>query len=241
MRYSLSEVKEKCKRDNKKANDKLHWFSSKFSIYFSYIFINLRLNADHVTIIFFIIGLLGSISYGSSNISFIILGYILFRLHIIFDMCDGDVARFNKSFSIRGAYWDSMIHSALNPLYYLFFCISLFNIHSDSFFLLISPFLTLSMSLNMSVKNNFLKAKFQNKDLEIEKLKINNKSRFGAFNLIAELTSIEGFVFLAIPVFYFQNLYISKIFVIAYLLFNISKSFIKFILLSYKGAYYNRN
>ena len=241
MRYSLTEVKEKCKRDNKKENDKLHWFSSKFSIYFSYLFINLRLSADQVTIIFFIIGLIGAVLYGSSNISTIILGYILFRLHIIFDMCDGDVARFNKSFSIRGAYWDSMIHSVLNPLYFLFFCFSLFSVHNDSYFLIISPFLTLSMSLNMSVKNNFLKAKFQNKDIKKEKLKIKNKTGFRVFNLIAELISIEGFILLAIPVFYLQNIFVSKIFVLVYLIFNISKSFIKFILLSYKGAYYNRN
>ena len=53
-----------------------------------------------------------------------IVGYILFRLHIIVDMSDGDVARFNQNFSIRGAYWDAMIHSVLNPLYYISICFS---------------------------------------------------------------------------------------------------------------------
>ena len=39
-------------------------------------------------------------------------------------MCDGDVARFNNSKSIRGSYWDAMIHSLLNPLYIILICIS---------------------------------------------------------------------------------------------------------------------
>ena len=36
MKVTLDEVKIKSRRENHKANEKLHWFSSKISIYFSY-------------------------------------------------------------------------------------------------------------------------------------------------------------------------------------------------------------
>ena len=49
----LKEVKKRCKRENSIANNRLHWFSSNFSIYFSYVFLKLRFSADFVTVLFF--------------------------------------------------------------------------------------------------------------------------------------------------------------------------------------------
>ena len=159
---SLSDVKKGCKRKNAEANNKLHWFSSKFSIYLSYVFIKLRFTADQVTIIFFLVGLLGVFSFGLNSLPLSILGYLLFRLHIIIDMSDGDVARFNQSFSIRGAYWDAVIHSILNPLYYIFICFSFYIQFDNVLFILIGPLLGLSSSVLMAVKNNYFKAMLYN-------------------------------------------------------------------------------
>ena len=169
MKVTLTEVKDKCKRKNAEANNRLHWFASNFSIYFSYIFIRMGLSADLVTIIFFISGLIGSVFYLFDSIIFSLIGYFFFRLHIIIDMSDGDVARFNKSFSIRGSYWDSMIHSILNPLYHLSISFSYYLVFDNIIFLIIAPFLVLSSSLLMAVKNNYFKALLFNNKTENKK------------------------------------------------------------------------
>ena len=75
IKITFENVKERCRRKNADANNKLHWFSSKFSIYFSYIFIKLRFTADQVTIIFFITGLIGSLLFSFNSILLSILGY----------------------------------------------------------------------------------------------------------------------------------------------------------------------
>ena len=46
---------------------------------------------------------IGAFMYSTVSLLFTIIGYIFFRLHIIVDMSDGDLARFYKSFSIRGS------------------------------------------------------------------------------------------------------------------------------------------
>ena len=117
---SFKEVVNRCKRRNNEAMEKLFWFSSKISIHFSYLLIRLGVSADQATILFFLVGLTGSFMYIFESPLLTFLGYVFWRLHVIIDMSDGDLARFNQSFSIRGAYWDAVIHSILNPLYYVF-------------------------------------------------------------------------------------------------------------------------
>ena len=153
----FKKVQELSMRSDYIDNNRLHWFSSKFSIYFSFIFINIGLSADGVTIIFFITGLIGTLFYAFDSLWLTIIGYILFRLHIIIDMSDGDVARYHQSFSIRGSYWDSVIHTVINPLYYIAICHSFYLQFSEINFLKVSPIIALSCSVLMGVKNNYYK------------------------------------------------------------------------------------
>lgn len=188
-RITLSEVKEKCKRKNAEANNKLHWFASKFSIYFSYFFIRLKFSADQVTIMFFLIGLLGSVFYSFNSLVYTILGYVLFRLHIIIDMSDGDVARFNKSFSIRGAYWDAVIHSIVNPLYYVSISYSFFIQFDNEIFLILGAFMGISSSVLMAVKNNYYKAMLFNNETYKPKKPNGSTNKGVKFKIFFLLTS----------------------------------------------------
>lgn len=243
-KITLQEVVTRCKRKNAETNNRLHWFSSKFSIYFSYIFLKLGFTADLVTTIFFLIGLLGSILYAFNSITLSLLAYLFFRIHIIIDMSDGDVARFNNSFSIRGAYWDSVIHSILNPLYYVFISYSFFIQFGDTTFLILGGFLGISSSVLMGVKNNYFKALFQNK-MNINPIKRRDIVSYGwrekIKNLISDGISIEGFVLLTLLIRFSNIEIVAFILVSGYLLSNITISAIKFYLLSFKGHYQGRN
>lgn len=242
MDKTFNEVVDKCKRKNEKENNNLHWFASKFSIYFSYFFLRLRLTADQVTIIFFLVGLIGAISYGFNNIILTIVGYLLFRLHIIIDMSDGDVARFHQSFSIRGSYWDSVIHSILNPLYYIFITSSFFLQFNNEYFLYICPFIGLSSSVLMGVKNNYYKAMlFNNKNLKKNENNYSRKNkRFKLFFFMSEIMSIEGFIFLTVLVRYFGSELFAFIIVYMYLSSNLLIALIKFFQFSYLGKAYSK-
>lgn len=239
-KITLKLTREKCKRKNAEANNKLHWFSSKFSIYFSYFFLKLKLSADQVTIIFFSVGLLGSILYSFDSLMMSVIGYTLFRLHIIIDMSDGDVARFNKSFSIRGAYWDAVIHSIVNPLYYVFISYSFYLQYDNDHFLILGGLAGVSSSVLMAVKNNYYKAMLFNNEKLIAKQEINSKNKsfkFKLFFLASEFLSIEGFIFLTILVRFFNVDLLALILLLSFIASNILISGIKFYQLSYNGSY----
>ena len=118
---------------------------------FSWIIINLNLNANHVTALFFIIGFIGSFLFLSMNPYVSIIAFLFWRLHIIFDICDGEVARFNQKFSINGAYWDYMIHAVLYPLYFINIGISQYFLFGDVVFLFLGIFGGLMLSLQQAV------------------------------------------------------------------------------------------
>ena len=245
---SFKEVYNKSKRHNNLANNKLHWFSSKFSIYLSYFLIRIGVSADQATILFFLIGLAGSLLYISVLPFLTFLGYILWRLHVLVDMCDGDVARFNKSFSIRGAYWDAVIHSVLNPLYYILICFSFYLQFDNNLFIIVGAFLGLSSSLLLGVKNNYFKAMLYNginlnkkgsasdfkKNTTLENIK------FKLIYVLSEILSIEGFVFLTVFVRIMNLELYAFILVSIYLISNLLISFIKFYQLSYKGKTFTK-
>ncbi len=195
--YNLEEVTLKASRSNDVKNRRLHFFSSKFSIYFSWIFINLGISANGVTSIFFLTGLAGAILFSYENLVAVVIAYSLWRLHIIFDICDGEVARFTQKFSINGAYWDYMIHSIIYPITYSSICISLFYKFSDINFLIIAVFGSIVVSQLLAVKNNYYRAMLFNRLRLNIKQSESKRSHTNAFiiNISSSLLNFEGFLF----------------------------------------------
>ena len=247
---SFKEVVNKSKRANNEANSKLHWFSSKFSSYTSYFLIRIGVSADQATILFFLIGLTGSLLYISVSPLITFLGYILWRLHIIIDMSDGDIARFNRSFSIRGSYWDAVIHSVLNPLYYILSCFSFYLQFDNNLFIIIGALLGLSSSVLMGVKNNYFKAMLYNGiTLKPHSLSTSNTENNKSFTqnikikltyFLSEILSIEGFVLLTVFVKLFGIEFLAYILISIYFFSNILITAVKFYQLSYTGKTYSK-
>lgn len=240
----LDEVKLKAKRRNDENNRKLHFIGSLFSIYFSWIFINCRLSPNSVTGIFFLTGLCSVILFSYSDLLFIVIAYILWRLHIIFDICDGEVARFTKKFSINGAYWDYMIHAILYPAVYASICYSLSKKFNDDSFLILALFGSIILSQTLSVKNNYYRAMlFDNQKIDNSPKKSKpNSLRYRLLNLFIGLISIEGF--LLFYVILSATTFLKEVYFISIILFTISfllQVIVKFILFSRKITPIKRN
>lgn len=239
--YSLEEVSQRAARANPEANNKLHFFASKFSIYFSWLFINLRLSANQVTILFFIVGCMGAAAFA---FNFFIAGYLLWRLHIIFDLCDGDVARFNKSFSINGAYWDYMIHSILYPLVFLSICYSYYVEYSDQCWIIIGAFGSIVVSQLMAVKNNYYRAMlFSNRSLDVsESAESKEGLAYEVKRMVLSILSFEGFLFvITLGSLLSMNEVITLSVLIFYVFIFLAIVVVKFIQFSKKGFYVRRS
>ncbi|AIW20310.1 CDP-alcohol phosphatidyltransferase family protein [Vibrio coralliilyticus] len=238
------EVKQKSKRKNASSNDKLHFFASKFSMMFSWVFINLGLSANQVTLVFFIAGLLSCYFYFLGGI-YVFLAYIFWRLHIIFDLSDGDVARFNQTFSINGSYWDYMIHSVLYPLSFISISLNVYFTFNDPLSLIIGMLGSLVMSLNLATKNNYYRAMlFSNVKLDTSKGKLTKLSglKFQLKRSIQALLSYEGFLLIVTTALFLEasNVFL-HIIMVFYSVVMASISFIKFYLFSKNGFYSKRS
>ena len=216
------------------------FFASKLSIYFSWIFINLKISANGVTAIFFITGLAGSVLFAFDDFILSLIAYSLWRLHAIFDLCDGEVARFTQKFSINGAYWDYMIHSILYPATYILILFSLYIKFSDVNFLYLGMVGSIIISQTLSVKNNYYRAMlFDGKKLDTT-ISSNQRSaiRTNILILFTSVLGFEGFIFLyTFSLFFEVNSEIYLIFILLYLIGFFLQSLIKFLLFSKKGFY----
>lgn len=241
---SLSEVKIKSARKNAEKNNRLHFFASKFSIYFSWIFINLRMSPNQVTGVFFIVGLIGSMAFLSYDFSYVLIGYILWRLHIIIDLCDGDVARFTKKFSINGSYWDYMVHSVLYPIYFITISISLWSKFDDVKFLFLGLFGSVIVSQLLSVKNNYYRAMLFNGEA-LDLTKSENKQegmKFLVMNTALAILSFEGFLLAYVAAIFIglsKEVFLALF--VFYMFFFLMNVLAKFYLFSKKGFYSRRS
>ncbi len=245
--YSLSEVKTRGVRHNDVANRRHMFFASKLSVYFSWVFINLGLSANLVTFMFFLCGLIGAFLLFVFDPAFAVLSYILFRLHIVIDVSDGEVARFNQTYSLNGAYWDFMIHVVLYPLYFIAMSFALYSHFGNEQFLIIGMLGSMAISLYLAVKNTFYRALFVNNRSYSEErdsgaAPVKATFKFYLFTTLALATSFEGFfiayvlgVLVAFNEAYF--LIMLPLFSIFFLL----NGFVKFLLLSKTGSYPKRN
>ena len=239
---SLVEVRTSCARENDLSNRRLHFFASRFSIYFSWLFINLGLSANQVTALFFIVGFLGGLCFLNPEPILVFAGYFLWRLHVIFDLCDGDVARYTQKFSINGAYWDYMVHSILYPLYFVCACVSAYSRYEAGHFLYMGAFGGIIVSQILSVKNNYYRAMLVSK---LELVKGDVSETLAKRNFLKELTlhilSFEGFLFVYVLVVLLGLGEIAEVLVFTfYLLVFLALIAAKFYLFSVKGNYSKR-
>ena len=110
---SFIEFKKKCSRKDSSINNKLHFFSSHFSVRLAYTLYSLGFTPDFTTLIFGLCGVLSAFSFFND---FNIAGYLFWRLHILFDMADGNIARATDKFNPDAKLTDKFTHIVVNIL-----------------------------------------------------------------------------------------------------------------------------
>ncbi|MBU2102747.1 MAG: CDP-alcohol phosphatidyltransferase family protein [Candidatus Omnitrophica bacterium] len=93
------------------------------SIYLTRLFIMTPLTGNQITVLFIIMGLCASLFFLRGTPVFILAGALLLQVWYIFDMVDGEVARYKKQTSVTGIYFDKITHYIVHPC--IFFCIGM--------------------------------------------------------------------------------------------------------------------
>lgn len=91
-----------------------------FSIYITKIFLTLKIRPNIVSVLGFLIGIMGGYLYLNS---YFLKGSILFLISLILDFVDGEIARYYKLSSNFGAWLDTINAHLLYP--YFFFTLGL--------------------------------------------------------------------------------------------------------------------
>ncbi len=241
---TLKEVKERAIKQNNDSFKKLFFFSSRFSIYFSWIFINIGLNANQVTALFFLTGFVSGLFFLSFDPLNILIAVVLWRLHVIFDVCDGEVARFTQIFSINGAYWDYMIHAVLFPMCFFSISYSLSQHFNNSKFLIVGAVGAIVLTLMLAVKNNYYRAMlFSGQSLDVSKsARQLNEAKYSLKDIILYLTSFDAMMIIYLGLCLLDaNQYLFFGLLLCYILFFFMLGAAKFFLFSRDGLYQRRS
>jgi len=104
----------------------------KISIYITWLFLVIGISANQTTLISFLAALTGGVFLTFADPRAWIIGFSFFFLRELLDNVDGEIARYNKSASIIGSFWDGLVGSFARR--YQFVCMSfgLYNIFHDN-------------------------------------------------------------------------------------------------------------
>jgi phosphatidylglycerophosphate synthase len=111
MSESIKELREICQATRENEFLQMSWFSKnclrKVSIYFTKLFLLMKISANQATFIGLLMGIAAGIFLTFGSALFWIIGALLLYLFLVFDDVDGEIARYTKTASPRGAFWDA--------------------------------------------------------------------------------------------------------------------------------------
>lgn len=135
MSESIKQLRKICQEERNKEYEKMGWLVNwlitgalrKASIYFTKLFLKIGISANQVTLLSFLVGIIAGVFLTFANPRFWIVGGLLYCLHFLFDTCDGEIARYTKSSTTVGAFFDDMNVAIIWP--YIVACMS-FGVYS---------------------------------------------------------------------------------------------------------------
>lgn len=113
---SRKEIAERSRRANHDENVWVHPFSGRMSGWFTWVLVNLGMSANQVTLACSFAGFASAAVLVFDSWPFVVASFVLFRLHVLLDVVDGEVARYRSQISRFGSYWDQLMHVATYPL-----------------------------------------------------------------------------------------------------------------------------
>ena len=106
MKYTLKQIKEAQPASETVFSVLIH---RHISPYFSLIFLSLRVTPNMVSTLSLVFGLVAAVFFAVGSYRALIIGAVLIQLALLFDHCDGEVARVAKQGSRFGAWYDGVI------------------------------------------------------------------------------------------------------------------------------------
>lgn len=107
---SIKELRRICQVSRESESFKDSWFAKhctrRVSIYFTKFFLIIGASANQVTGLGFFIGIIAGVFLVFPSSIYWIIGALLLLLFSVLDSVDGEVARFRRSASAAGAFWD---------------------------------------------------------------------------------------------------------------------------------------
>ena len=115
----------------KKKKDWWHAIYMFISRYITWILVKTPITANFITIGGLLIGIIGLFLIGIGNNFLIITGFILLYIYYISDEVDGELARYKKQTSLRGIYYDEIVHLFFQGWFFFTLGYSIFRINEE--------------------------------------------------------------------------------------------------------------
>jgi phosphatidylglycerophosphate synthase len=116
---SIKELRKLCQNTKTRDIQTSHYWGkipNFFSAYLTKFFLQTHITANQVTFLMLICGIISAIFFSIGQYIYSLIGILFYTLYLFLDYSDGEVARYNKTFSVSGAYLDYMTHVIVNPL-----------------------------------------------------------------------------------------------------------------------------
>ena len=140
---AISEMREICQLKKKNAEGKLvltgQWFNRlfarKFTIYITWLFVKMGISPDFITFLMIPMGILGAAAMVPHILWLNVVGFVILFWAEMFDLIDGEMARWTQTSSIKGVYLDLVSHLLCNPLLPTICAFHLYFIYEKTFYL----------------------------------------------------------------------------------------------------------
>ena len=93
----------------------------KVSVYLTWILLHTDLSANQATLIMILFGILSGIFFCFGTKLLTLCGAFSLLIWYLFDLIDGEIATYRKTYSTTGSFFDSVSHYIVHPL--IFFCL----------------------------------------------------------------------------------------------------------------------
>ncbi len=107
---SIKELRLKCQATKVEKDYIVHKGLRKVSIYVTRLFLVTSITSNQVTLISCFIGVLGGFFLSLGRDRYYLIGALLYVLFIIFDLVDGEIARYRGTMGMKGDYLDYLVH-----------------------------------------------------------------------------------------------------------------------------------
>lgn len=224
-KLSIKEMRRIAQSPEILARSEENWYgkrvSRKFSIYFTKLFLILKMTPNQVTWLMLFTGIAGAVLFAFPSITLSCIAFFVYQLWIIFDCSDGEVARLSGKKSLFGPYLDRINHFVTDIFLLSSLGVKLYIITNDTLYLFLGVLLSLinifSRLLFRAVTSTVFEYKVYENYKAEEKIEEKTQSKKGVKSLIKSSVILASkipirrlftatleisFVFVVIGIFY---------------------------------------